>query len=556
MSEEHPTQDSSRADSAAHAPVWSVTRRQRTELSPLRDNESGTQSYRSRTITTTERVQVVQTPLEADGTDFPIEVLSSTGRSERLIESATTRHEADAVPVVGGVSADGVPLYSGIFLSSESSETTTIITTTTTTYRVFEVESDESAGEENGKETELTINFPLECESAKHAKTNGEVPDGEPFYVVIGKKDTPSPTSETPGHVVKTLDIDLSPTEPVAHDSHARQPCLEDDERHPTPFEFYDAHDGSVASTSKAYEINGEPIEKYVSVYHNGRSDGLSEQDERQITDEITTMLAKLSGSYKRAAVHGEHTIYLPVKGRRSHDHRSQYDHDPIGGGRLSKVQREMRSTYSVKFSDPFKIEQDIDERVASTSKAKEIPEEDIEKYVSVYHSGWSDRTSKPRKRQILKQKETGIAVEEETGRHEVVCIEEGDHKEHYELQRLKGYLDQEAFRDTYEKQRQFKGGTTEDITTRRQPEEFPREEKKPTEELKTTPTLEGVQEPYESVSAEVELEEAPQVSVTTITITDERSSRVARTRDIDQMQNINVDQIITDAARTMQQQH
>uniref|UniRef100_A0A914RLB5 Uncharacterized protein n=1 Tax=Parascaris equorum TaxID=6256 RepID=A0A914RLB5_PAREQ len=91
------------------------------------------------------------------------------------------------VPVVGGVTADGVPLYSGIYFNPESRETTTIITTTTTTYRVFEVESDESAGEENGKEAELTINFPLECESAKYAETNGDMPEGEPFYVVIDK---------------------------------------------------------------------------------------------------------------------------------------------------------------------------------------------------------------------------------------------------------------------------------------------------------------------------------------------------------------------------------
>uniref|UniRef100_A0A915CAV3 Uncharacterized protein n=1 Tax=Parascaris univalens TaxID=6257 RepID=A0A915CAV3_PARUN len=89
MSEEHSTQESTRAESAAHAPVWSVTRRQHTELSPLRDSESGTQSYRSRTVTTTERVQVVQTPFGADGTDFPIEVLSSTGQ----LHSSTIKSE-------------------------------------------------------------------------------------------------------------------------------------------------------------------------------------------------------------------------------------------------------------------------------------------------------------------------------------------------------------------------------------------------------------------------------------------------------------------------------
>lgn len=174
-----------------------------------------------------------------------LEGAKSSGRSERSIESTTTEHGAGGIPVVGGVTADGVPIYSGIYFNPESRETTTIITTTTTTYRVFEVESDESAGEENGKEAELTINFPLECESAKYAETNGDMPEGEPFYVVIGKKDTASPTSEALEHVIKTVDIDLTARDAAAHEKCERSPLTLDGE-HLKALDIYDAHDGEI----------------------------------------------------------------------------------------------------------------------------------------------------------------------------------------------------------------------------------------------------------------------------------------------------------------------
>uniref|UniRef100_A0A915CAX0 Uncharacterized protein n=1 Tax=Parascaris univalens TaxID=6257 RepID=A0A915CAX0_PARUN len=552
MSEEHSTQESTRAESAAHAPVWSVTRRQHTELSPLRDSESGTQSYRSRTVTTTERVQVVQTPFGADGTDFPIEVLSSTGRSERSIESTTMEH-GGGVPVVGGVTADGVPLYSGIYFNPESRETTTIITTTTTTYRVFEVESDESAGEENGKEAELTINFPLECESAKYAETNGDMPEGEPFYVVIGKKDSASPTSETLEHVIKTVDIDLTAKDAAAQEKRERSPVTLDGE-HLKALDFYDAHDGSVASTSKAYEINGEPIEKYVSVYHNGRSDGLNMQDEQQITDEISTVVAKLSGSFKRAAIHGEHTIYLPVKGRssRSHDHRRRYDHDPKAGGKGTKAQREMRSRYSVKFSDPFKIQQDLDQRTASTSKAEEIPTEDIAKYVSVYHSGWSDKPQWSPRQRRREQKETGIALEKDIKPALAVSTEKTGLEERYQTQRTKDQKSEIEHADIYQQSKQLEGGTfynaqypVEDVVHTRLKTKL-----EETKEYYRRP--EGREDLCETISAEIELREKPQISVTTIKIAGERPSHIGTTFHALSAENINMSQTISDAVRSI----
>ncbi|VDK43868.1 unnamed protein product [Anisakis simplex] len=535
MSEDRRTQESSRA--AAHAPVWSVTRRQRTEVSPLRDAETGTQSYRSRTMTTTERVQVVQTPVEADGTDFSVEVLSSTafskldtkcagsnvsGQNERWIESTTMRHEAGGIPVVGGITASGVPLYSGIWYSPESTETTTIITTTTTTYRVFEVESDESAGEENGKESELTINFPLECESSKHADIEGEVPDGEPFYVVIGKKDTLSPVTTPPEHVVKTVDINVIPTEPTAHDTQTVKTADVDGNRYPQMLEISD-HDGKV---SRKYPLFVIGI-RYVNVYHNGRSDGLNEHDELQITDEISTMVAKLSGSFKRAAVHGEHTIYLPVKGRKAHDHQMQYAHDPSSGSKPSRTQRELKSKYTVKFSDPFRIEADVDEWTASTSKVPEIPEEDLRKHVNVYHSGLSDRVSLSPKRTKRREKGTRPKIERTLPHQQVICTEETDLEETYQIQRLPDQQVDEIFPCVPEQRIEIRrseasAGWLQHSGTR--------EPTKPQDGQEEYTHRSSQQKPEQSVYMNIELRRPPRKGATTIQIVDEKKQ--CKTRD------------------------
>lgn len=60
-------------------PAWSVTRRQRTEVLPRRDIETGSAQYESRTVTTTERVQMIPYPVDAEGPGLPIEVLSPIG---------------------------------------------------------------------------------------------------------------------------------------------------------------------------------------------------------------------------------------------------------------------------------------------------------------------------------------------------------------------------------------------------------------------------------------------------------------------------------------------
>ncbi|TKR59769.1 hypothetical protein L596_029396 [Steinernema carpocapsae] len=113
-------------------PTWSITRRERTEVSPLRVSTGPEDNiYRSRTITTTERVQIMQMPLDVssgDETDV-ILALSPTGNASRSVQSTTTLIQPGAVPVIGGVTADGTPICSGIYMNTDSKQTTTIITT-------------------------------------------------------------------------------------------------------------------------------------------------------------------------------------------------------------------------------------------------------------------------------------------------------------------------------------------------------------------------------------------------------------------------------------------
>nr|CAD2129242.1 unnamed protein product [Meloidogyne enterolobii] len=140
-------------------PQWSITRRERTEMTPPgrsssrsgteggdSDSDSGGGIYRARTVTSTERVQIVQMPMElSQVSSEQLEMISLSPETEasREVCTTTTTIEAGAVPIVGGLTSSGVPIVSGIFLNRESRRTTTIITTTKTTYKILEDTSDD-----------------------------------------------------------------------------------------------------------------------------------------------------------------------------------------------------------------------------------------------------------------------------------------------------------------------------------------------------------------------------------------------------------------------------
>jgi hypothetical protein len=89
--------------------------------------------------------------------------LTPTGEAAREVHSTTTTIEAGGRPLIGAVTAAGVPLFNGIYMNAQQRQTTTVITTTTCTYRILD---DSSADEyemlmSDPMATQLTVEVPL-----------------------------------------------------------------------------------------------------------------------------------------------------------------------------------------------------------------------------------------------------------------------------------------------------------------------------------------------------------------------------------------------------------
>uniref|UniRef100_A0AC34Q4I9 Uncharacterized protein n=1 Tax=Panagrolaimus sp. JU765 TaxID=591449 RepID=A0AC34Q4I9_9BILA len=195
MTDRRPPPLRSNPDNTVQNPTWTVTRRQRQEVSPIRvqgvpSNIIEPHHYQQRTITTTERVQIVQVPLDlnSDNPEAVLLSLSPTGTTSQHVESTTTTIEAGGVPIIGALTKDGVPIFNGIFMNSQQRQTTTIITTTTTTYRIFDDSSDTSEEFElvsDEEPTQLTIDMPLLIDEELAQRAEQEE------FVIVDRHDTP-----------------------------------------------------------------------------------------------------------------------------------------------------------------------------------------------------------------------------------------------------------------------------------------------------------------------------------------------------------------------------
>ncbi|VDO56793.1 unnamed protein product, partial [Haemonchus placei] len=228
-----------RPDSQSDRPTWTVTRRERTELSPLRS----TSPFQSRTVTTTERVQILQMPINL--TEQQIEparllALSPHGNPTQSVSSTVTTLAAEGIPLISGVTSDGASLFQGILYCPESRHTTTIITTTTTTYRMVEVSDSDSLSDdfELVDSSTLTVDVPLVTSRTSSPSQ----------YMIVAKKETEAPLSPV---LRSTMNIDL--------------------ELFPKRIE-------------RAKELDEKPLVEEVSVYHSGVS---SDHDGTQSTSEL-----------------------------------------------------------------------------------------------------------------------------------------------------------------------------------------------------------------------------------------------------------------------------
>ncbi|VDM65488.1 unnamed protein product, partial [Strongylus vulgaris] len=224
------------SDSQSERPTWTVTRRERTELSPLRS----TSPFQSRTVTTTERVQILQMPITlTDEQIAPARLLafSPSGNTSQSVSSTVTTMQGEGTPLISGVTANGTPLFNGILICPEARHTTTIITTTTTTYRMIEVSDSDSLSDdfEIVDDNTLTVDVSL-----------APSPTTSPQYMIVGKTESEAPLSPIT-RARMHIDLDFSPKE-----------------------------------ITKEIELEKKPIMEMVTVYHNG----VSAKDEKAPTEE------------------------------------------------------------------------------------------------------------------------------------------------------------------------------------------------------------------------------------------------------------------------------
>jgi hypothetical protein len=380
-------------------PTWTVTRRQRTEVSPKRTNDIPAEivdpeQYQQRTITSTERTQIVQMPIEIidnEEADFYLS-LSPTASTSQYVESTTTTIEAGGIPVIGAMTHDGQPIYSGIYQNHNHRQTTTIITTTTTTYVMLDDSSETSEEYErlsDDEQTQLTIDMPLIAtdtdkssdeeyvfvqghnkppEDAQTAKQTGSIKPGktqkpEEKERIKSSADTyiTSTASSTRDYTTEEDENVLTPTTLTPTSEETFEMVSYTDPPSTDPFKKGAAHqdypttevyEGPIASTSKINDVNGTPLETHVSVYHPGRSDipvtatTIEPQpfETEDFAEKAAILGSKITGFFKQGAAHQDYPT--------------------------SKI-----------YEGP----------VASTSKIHDVNSTPLETLVTVYHSGRSD---------------------------------------------------------------------------------------------------------------------------------------------------------------------
>lgn len=185
-------------DSTVQNPTWTVTRREVTQILPdeAASTSEASQTYRSRTITTTERIQIVQVPEELSEESVALlqSSISPTGEASRRVESTTTTIQSGSAPLITGLTKDGRPLVGGLAYSGDARQTTTIITTTTTTYKLVDIEGGSDEYDRNaGEVSQLTLNLPLRSSLEREAEDYGYVfvsaPSSSPLSTLTTEED-------------------------------------------------------------------------------------------------------------------------------------------------------------------------------------------------------------------------------------------------------------------------------------------------------------------------------------------------------------------------------
>ncbi|CAL2029314.1 unnamed protein product [Caenorhabditis brenneri] len=196
----------SRTGRELERPRWTVTRREETRHSPSRS----TSPFQSRSVTTTERVHIVQLPVSENSQVSPAHILalSPHGNTSQSVSSIVTTSQAEGVPLIGALTASGVPLFNGILFNRDTKQTTTIITTTTTTYKILEVSDSDSLSDDYELVDDNTLT--VDVDLTERATS--------PSYVIVSKTESQAPMSPITKAKLN-IDLEIPPKSiPVATD--------------------------------------------------------------------------------------------------------------------------------------------------------------------------------------------------------------------------------------------------------------------------------------------------------------------------------------------------
>ncbi|KAI6185046.1 hypothetical protein M3Y97_00662500 [Aphelenchoides bicaudatus] len=460
-------------------PTWKVTRRERTETSPLRrrslsgassSSSTGGPTYHSRTITTTERVQILQMPLDLskdEAARIRELAITPTGEASRQVHSTTTTIDAGGRPIIGAVTSAGVPLFNGIYMNAKQRQTTTVITTTTTTYRIL----DDSSADEyemlmsgDPMATALTVDVPLRVSASGQDPHHPQQPSNV-SYVMVGSQTessmSPITTDDDAGQrsdggaispeLITLREVghlrDLPPT-PRTFAQRAREPATQHGPQQEDSFEImeqptsssgsadeadyvqvytedsryniYPAEAGQLqlqpehfypveaegASTSRAQELAGEPLEQHSNVYHHGFYEQVPSTSQ-QIPESQLTIDLPLGVHYQEpvSETHRrEELVDQPLQEHISVWHKPSKLEDEPQEEQIYRETVEQRVD-----SRGYPTWRDHTEPTASTSKSSELAahpilacqlrhrhaeleEKALESEVRKYHSGFSDQ--------------------------------------------------------------------------------------------------------------------------------------------------------------------
>lgn len=84
------------------------------------------------------------------------------------------------------------------------------------------------------------------------------------------------------------------------------------EEEYPPITEPYTGH---IASTSRAYDVEGIPLEHLVAAYHSGRSDEVPAKVEKEEKEPTVDLASRLTGFFKKTPAHQDYPISEPYEG-------------------------------------------------------------------------------------------------------------------------------------------------------------------------------------------------------------------------------------------------